>query len=534
MARPTPVLPQVGSTIVPPGLSAPLCSAASIMRSAMRSFTEPPGLKYSTLARTVAWMPSVTLLSLTSGVLPTRLIIESWNCTVCLRVLRDGVASLWCGQPTAERDADVAHAVDDWPTVPCGATSGCTAYEEVAATLTSMSRARVARRIAAAAAYGGGGIGLLGAAAVGLVLAEVRLAKRQVGGGTAPYPPRADGRYGVGVRAPHRRAAAAAGHAGRLHGRRARACTGPGRPRARCWPPGWRRSRSGRWSCVNVALPGAQSDDLDRQVALVLADPAAAAGRLRDHDRRERRHAPDAADAVGAAAVGRGTPAAHGRRARWSSAPARTWARSSRSTSRCAGWPAGLSRQLAAAQTIAVVEQGGRTVSLGDLLGPEFEANPRELFGPDNYHPSAEGYATAAMAVLPTLCAALGLWPDDEDRPDALARRGLPAGGAGRGRGGRRRRGTEVAAARRAPLGAAQARGAGGGCRAPAEPAPDAAAPPTTDRAPHRPTGPRTRRSGERRRQRARRAGASSVRPVTSRRLSGSLEKRSASHARRR
>lgn len=76
------MLPEVGSTMVPPGLSAPLCSAASIMRTAIRSLTEPPGLKYSTLARTVAWMPAVTLLSFTSGVLPTRLIIESWNCTV--------------------------------------------------------------------------------------------------------------------------------------------------------------------------------------------------------------------------------------------------------------------------------------------------------------------------------------------------------------------------------------------------------------------------------------------------------------------
>ncbi len=38
-----------------------------------------------------------------------------------------------------------------------------------------------------------------------------------------------------------------------------------------------------------------------------------------------------------------------------------------------------LSRQLAAAQTIAIVEAGGRSVSLGDLLGPEFAARP----GPD-------------------------------------------------------------------------------------------------------------------------------------------------------
>ncbi|CAM5491777.1 hypothetical protein SVIOM342S_02856 [Streptomyces violaceorubidus] len=50
--------------------------------------------------------------------------------------------------------------------------------------MTSMSRARVARRIAAGAAYGGGGIGLAGAAAVGLVVAEVRMARRRVGMGT--------------------------------------------------------------------------------------------------------------------------------------------------------------------------------------------------------------------------------------------------------------------------------------------------------------------------------------------------------------
>ena len=52
MARPTPVLPEVGSTIVPPGWSSPEASAASTIRSAMRSLTDPPGLKYSTLAST--------------------------------------------------------------------------------------------------------------------------------------------------------------------------------------------------------------------------------------------------------------------------------------------------------------------------------------------------------------------------------------------------------------------------------------------------------------------------------------------------
>lgn len=72
-----------------------------------------------------------------------------------------------------------------------------------------------------------------------------------------------------------------------------------------------------------------------------------------------------------------------------------------------------------------MVEEGARTVSLGDLLGPEFAANPRELFGPDNYHPSAEGYATAAMAMLPTLCASLGMWPTEDERPDAARRESI-------------------------------------------------------------------------------------------------------------
>jgi lysophospholipase L1-like esterase len=66
------------------------------------------------------------------------------------------------------------------------------------------------------------------------------------------------------------------------------------------------------------------------------------------------------------------------------------------------------SRQLAAAQTVAVVESGGWTVSLGDLLGPRFAAEPTRMFGADRFHPSAEGYAVAAAAMLPTVFAALG------------------------------------------------------------------------------------------------------------------------------
>src|SRR4051794_7827970 len=50
------------------------------------------------------------------------------------------------------------------------------------------------------------------------------------------------------------------------------------------------------------------------------------------------------------------------------------------------------SRDLAAAQTVAVVGAGGRTVSIGNLLGPMFAADPVRMFGSDRFHPSAEGY----------------------------------------------------------------------------------------------------------------------------------------------
>ena len=79
------------------------------------------------------------------------------------------------------------------------------------------------------------------------------------------------------------------------------------------------------------------------------------------------------------------------------------------------------SRDLAAAQTVAVVEAGGRTVSLGDLLGPEFAERPHEMFSQDRFHPSPAGYARCAAALLPSVYAALGVWEgtaEEERLPD--------------------------------------------------------------------------------------------------------------------
>ncbi|MFJ9905130.1 SGNH/GDSL hydrolase family protein [Streptomyces sp. NPDC101152] len=288
--------------------------------------------------------------------------------------------------------------------------------------MTGMSRARVARRIAAGAAYGGGGIGLAGAAAMGLLLAEVQLAKRHVGNGSAGRVPVADGVYGNAYAVPDEPPlrltmlgdSTAAGQGVHRAGQTPGALLASGLSAVAERPV----------ELHNVALPGATSDDLDRQVALVLANPALVPDicvimigandvthrmpptrSVRHLSAAVRRLRTAGAEVVVGTCPDLGTIEPVQQPLRWLARRA--------------------SRQLAAAQTIGAVEQGGRTVSLGDLLGPEFEANPRELFGPDNYHPSAEGYATAAMAVLPTVCAALGLWPAEEERPDVSRREGF-------------------------------------------------------------------------------------------------------------
>ena len=66
------MLPLVGSTTTErPGLISPASSAASIIATPIRSLTEPPGLKYSSLAQTWAPSPSASRSSRTIGVSPT-------------------------------------------------------------------------------------------------------------------------------------------------------------------------------------------------------------------------------------------------------------------------------------------------------------------------------------------------------------------------------------------------------------------------------------------------------------------------------
>jgi len=70
-----------------------------------------------------------------------------------------------------------------------------------------------------------------------------------------------------------------------------------------------------------------------------------------------------------------------------------------------------MSRSLAVAQRRAAHRAGATPVNLYDLLGPEFEANAEAFFGPDRFHPSSMGYRRIGATLLPAVLGALHLEP---------------------------------------------------------------------------------------------------------------------------
>jgi lysophospholipase L1-like esterase len=271
--------------------------------------------------------------------------------------------------------------------------------------------------VAAAAIFGGGGLGLLGAAAVGVIATEVKLARRWIGQPFGSAGPGGDGVYGAGVGEPLVLA---------MLGDSSSVGLGADHPHE---TPGavmaaGLAALSGRRVVLReVGRVGGQSSELDGQIDRLLSEglrPSVAVIMVGANDVTHRVRPSEAVRALELAVrrlveerievvvgtcpdLGTIEPIAH---------PLRYLARR---------W----SRQLAAAQTIAVVEAGGRTVSLGDLLGPHFAARPKEMFAADRFHPSAAGYARAAAAMLPSVAASLGYWPGDEKRPDARRGEGI-------------------------------------------------------------------------------------------------------------
>ncbi|WP_034509296.1 SGNH/GDSL hydrolase family protein [Blastococcus sp. URHD0036] len=274
-----------------------------------------------------------------------------------------------------------------------------------------MSGAGTTRRLTAAAGLGGG----LGATLGGLFLllrGEARLARRAIGARTTKQlPPSANGVYGRGRGKPLVFAVLgdSTGVGLGVH----RAAETPGVLLA----AGLAELAERPVRLVNVAVSGAESRELPEQVEQALAEkPDAVLIMIGANDVTSRTR-PSVSVAFQADAVRQFR--AIGAEVVVATCPdlgtIRPIAQPLRQFTR--HW----SRQMAAAQTVAVVEAGGRTVSLGSILGPTF-ARDRSMFGDDEFHPSAAGYAAAAAVILPSLADALGVWPAAADRGRRLRR----------------------------------------------------------------------------------------------------------------
>lgn len=273
-----------------------------------------------------------------------------------------------------------------------------------------VGKAAVARRVATAAAYGGGGLSVLGAGLYGVLTAEARLARKTIGDPRNEPPRDATGWYGRGRPGPAIKIVLL-GDSG---------AAGYGVERVQDTPGAIIASSvaehaNRRVYLKSLAIVGAESHDLAAQIDLALpVEPDVAVINIGANDVTHRvpkaasvRYLSEAVRRLRAAGVqvvvgtcpdlGTVTPIVP---------PLRQVARQ-------------MSRNLAAAQAKAIVEAGARSVSLGDILGPEFAAEPHVLFGPDKFHPSEQGYASMAGVLLPSVLAALGLVPEDETRPRA-------------------------------------------------------------------------------------------------------------------
>jgi lysophospholipase L1-like esterase len=282
-----------------------------------------------------------------------------------------------------------------------------------------MGRARRARRIAQRAAYGGGvgaaGIGALGLLGWGLLKVEARITRRLVGPSTGDAPDD-DGLYGSGAGTPLRLLVLGDSTAAGLGAEHPHQTIG-------ATIASGVAAFSGRpVELTNVAVSGAESTGLDEQVerglaavtapdvALVLIGANDVTHRIersvavRHLEMAVRRLRESGSEVVVGTCPDLGAiePLQQ---------PLRSLARR---------W----SRDLAAAQTVAVVEAGGRAVSIGDLLSAVFSAEPKVMFSSDRFHPSPAGYARVAAALMPTVSAALDLFGERSAPTPPNVRRG--------------------------------------------------------------------------------------------------------------
>ena len=285
-----------------------------------------------------------------------------------------------------------------------------------------MSRASRAAAIAKAAAYGGGGLVGAGSAVFAVLVGEAWFARHLIGP-ASQAPLTADGRYhphepGSGARtagteAPEPLRLAVLGDSGAA----GFGVDGPEQTTGAVLAQGLADGADRPIDFRCFAVVGAQSSQLTAQVNAALhwrpdvvaivvgandvthAVPPAVSVRMLAHAVRRLRSAGVEVVVGTCPDLGTVRPIPH---------PLKLVARQ---------W----SRSLAAAQTVGVVQAGGRSVALADLLGAGFATSPEVYFGPDRFHPSADGYRAVAEAMTPSMLASLGYGPDDEVGPGATS-----------------------------------------------------------------------------------------------------------------
>lgn len=258
---------------------------------------------------------------------------------------------------------------------------------------------RRARWVVIKAAYGGGGFGTAAAAAIALVRFEAHLARRAIG---TPFDqaPLAAGSYGRGRRGDKPLHLALIGDSAAA----GLGCEHPEQTPGALLAGGIARDMRRRVDLDVVAVSGAKSADLEVQVARALRRPVDLAVIIigandvtnrvpRASAARDLRRAVQALRDAGAVVVVGTCPDLGTVKPLMQ--PLRAVARR-------------MSRQLAQAQAVAVVDAGGVAVSLGDLLGPTFALQPH-LWSADLFHPSADGYRHIVDAMLPSLLEGIGV-----------------------------------------------------------------------------------------------------------------------------
>ncbi|MGC4110258.1 MAG: SGNH/GDSL hydrolase family protein [Nocardioides sp.] len=270
-----------------------------------------------------------------------------------------------------------------------------------------MGKAAAARKLASAAAFGGGGLSVLGMGLYGVLRGEAAMARRMIGTAHNAWFPDSTGWYGRGRPGPALKLVLLGDSSAAGYGVQ-RIVETPGAFLASSLAAEADR----RVHLRTFAVVGAQTSDLADQIDRALpGDPDLAVILIGANDVTHRVRPSQSVRSL-AEAVRRlveadvqvlvGTCPDLGT-VKPIPPPLKQVARS-------------MSRRLAAAQAIVVVEEGGIAVSLGSILGPDFAAAPAVLFGPDQFHPSAEGYRALSEVLVPSALNALGLLADEPRR----------------------------------------------------------------------------------------------------------------------